>query len=461
MAMSLWSVKEFAMKLFSPRSPLIFALLVLGAPTLRAQDSSTTRPSETPAAQGPSNNGVYTGREVYVPDAPPPSEPEPAARSFSDGFLRNTRQHIGFSVSAFESYTPNAFGPSTEHKAITLASILPEVHANFQKKGLDFRIGYGAVFNRYGKDLSQLNRISQTGTATFGYSVSRRKTRLQVTDFLSSFYNDPASFPGSTTNSSYRLDSAPQIYIDRRRETRNQATIGLSQALTRKSGIGVTLTHDTFRYSGSDLQPPQLLAMSVFADYQINKWMHFNLQYSHYLNHLGQELRNSNVENLQIAGFVFKLGKGWQLSSSGGIESTKAQASRSIVGGGQVEIGKSSSTTSFGANYHRGYSSVFPVSSVWYGDTANLHLVQWLSSRVSIHANSSYFSGSLLTDASVISTVSGSGGLDIALQKNLIVSANYFVVSQKLVNVSVGDSSLHRNTVSVGLQYYLPGVSRR
>src|SRR5262249_12708647 len=67
------------------------------APNTPVQGQAPTAPPTegTPTDRAPSNSGVY-GREVYIPKTSEQQEPEPAATSFSDGFLRNTRQHIGF-----------------------------------------------------------------------------------------------------------------------------------------------------------------------------------------------------------------------------------------------------------------------------------------------------------------------------------------------------------------------------
>src|SRR5215831_6716980 len=93
------------MKRFIVSFSLLIALSVSGL--VQAQDSTTPN-QESQAPKPATNTGVY-GRDIYVPDTPPPSEPESAARSFADDFLRNTKQHIGFSVGAFETYIPDTF----------------------------------------------------------------------------------------------------------------------------------------------------------------------------------------------------------------------------------------------------------------------------------------------------------------------------------------------------------------
>jgi hypothetical protein len=423
----------------------------------------TTTPTQgtTSATPASSGGGVYSGREVFVPkDVEKKKDSDSGFTSFADGFLRNSKKHIGFSLSAFESYIPNDLSTSTgQTGGVAMTSFVPQIYTNFQKKQLAFRLNYGAVITRYNKDLSQFNRLSQTGSATFSYTVSHRNTRIQVTDYLNSFVNNPTSFLGSIPSTLYRLDGAPQIYVDGRRQTMNIGTISLNQAVTKKFGVSISESNEAFRYSGSDYT--YLFTVGAGMDYQINKWMRFNLNYSHNLNYVGNDLRNNNFEHLQIAGFSFKLGKGWQLSSSGGVDSTKNGTDRFTTANGQASLIKTSRHTSAAVSYGRGYSTVFPSAGIWYGQTANLNVVQRLSSRMSVHMNSFYFRGSALGTYSLTSTVSGTAGLDFALQRNLIASTNYFLVSQKLGTPILTGTTLHQNTVSIGLQYYLPSVSGR
>src|SRR5262245_28252843 len=90
------------------QAPLLLLIWLLAVSTaVSAQNSPTSPPQENAPKESTNSTGVYTGREIYVPKVPEEKEPEPSARSFADGFLRNTRRHLGFSVTASESYSPN------------------------------------------------------------------------------------------------------------------------------------------------------------------------------------------------------------------------------------------------------------------------------------------------------------------------------------------------------------------
>src|SRR5437879_5713329 len=85
------------------------ALLLLTPRSMHAQTSITPSSRENSSLPtGRPDTGVYSGREIFVPKAEEKKTPESTATTFSDGFLRNTRHHIGFSFGAFESYTSNA-----------------------------------------------------------------------------------------------------------------------------------------------------------------------------------------------------------------------------------------------------------------------------------------------------------------------------------------------------------------
>src|SRR5947208_9838343 len=102
-------------------SCVLTVVLLLVSATTHAQTSSSTSQSspEKPPPKETKATGVYTGREIFVQDAPVKKEPEPAARSVADSFLRNTRQHLGFSVGVSETYTPNIFVSPTDKTAVS------------------------------------------------------------------------------------------------------------------------------------------------------------------------------------------------------------------------------------------------------------------------------------------------------------------------------------------------------
>src|SRR5262249_3676517 len=407
------------------------------------------------------STGDYTGKEIFVPNGAEEKEPEPPARSFADGFLRNTRQHMGFSLSVFELYTPDVRLSSGETKDVSFTSILPQLYLNFEKKKLDFRLTYGAAYRRFNNGGSDLNnRVSHNGAAEFSYSLfARQKTNLQLSSALTSAYYDAASsFLDWSSYAPYQYDGAAQIYLDNRRQTRYRAALNLDYRFAKKASLNSTLGYDVALYSGSDIPTAGVLYASVAGSFQLKRWLCFNTRYSQSVN---QGFSGDNIQSLQFGGFSFKLGRRWVITSLGGIDTTKAGGARWTTGSGDVSVSKTSRRTSIAFSYHRGYSKVFPDSRVRLGDTATIDAVQSLSRRVSVYVNASYARGSTLLTSSLADTLYGGGGIDIALRNNLVVSMNYVLTSQKLMNVSLPDSSLHRHTATVGLNYFLPSFRER
>jgi hypothetical protein len=258
------------------------------------------------------------------------------------------------------------------------------------------------------------------------------------------------------------LDVAPHFYLDRQRETWNSASIALSRNLTKKSTVTASLSSEIVRYRATDFSNQNRFFADLGMGYQINKWLNFNARYTHYLNNVDARFRGNNIENLQIAGFSVQIARGWILSSSGGIATTKAGGTRWVTGTGQAGITKTSEKTTIGLNYQRGYFTIFGTSQVWYGDTANLYLIHSLSRRINIHASAAYLGGSSLGVGSFLTnSVYGATGLDVALRNNLVVATNYSLVSQKLPNGTLSSVGLHRSIANIGLRYYLPSLAPR
>jgi hypothetical protein len=423
-------------------------------PTADAQSST---PRETQGNQSP-NTGIYTGREVFVPETEEKKEPEPMARTFADGFLRNTR-HLGFSVRASNIYSPNLLKSSNGRQATSFVTLEPQLYLNLQKRKLNARLTYGATYRGYNKELADLNAFTQSGTASFGYTLfAGRKTTLNFSDSLSSVYYDATSLLETFLPTQYLnlTNINPQIYVDRRRETRNSATINLYYSLTRKASLNATVGHDLLRY-GSAVPARGIVTTSIGASYQLTRWLHFDTHYTDYLN-VARRQAGNDVQNLQFGGLSFDLGRGWVISTGGGIDSTKSSVKRWTGGSSDASISKSSGGTTIALGYHYGFSIFSVGSQVWRGHAASAHVVQKLFRQVRIHANASYFRGSTLLGSSMADTIYGGTGAEVALQKNFVVSTSFSLTSQRLVNVPAAGPSLYRYNAMVGVTYYLPSI---
>jgi len=252
------------------------------------------------------------------------------------------------------------------------------------------------------------------------------------------------------------MDSSPEFYTPAQRQNRSSAAAELTHNLARESVLNASLAYDTATYSG-DIGTTRILKATFGATHQFTKSVYLKFKYSHYLSIFDKE-DGANTEDFDVLGFSVKPAPGWEISSSGGIELTKTGTSRRTTGGVRASVSRKAASSTIELSFHHGFSSVFSTSGVWSGDTAEIHFVQSLSRRAKVHADGSYIHGSALLASSLANTIYGSIGLDFALQDSLVLSSNYFYVSQQLDNSSFVGAHLHRNAVSVGLQYYLPSL---
>src|SRR5262245_16657635 len=120
---------------------LLSLLVVLSSSSVFAQGTPPP-PANPPKTESPT--GVYSGREVYVPEVKEQKAEESSATRFSDGFLRNTRHHVGFSLFVSDSYTPGVLVAADNKRGVSMRSVVPQLYLNSQTKHAAFRVTYGA-----------------------------------------------------------------------------------------------------------------------------------------------------------------------------------------------------------------------------------------------------------------------------------------------------------------------------
>ena len=142
-------------KCVAPGWMSVVALLLFVPWTAHAQSPTPPPAQNPPPASGQSNAGVY-GRDIFVPKEVEKKEPESGATSFADGFLRNTRQHIGASVGVSETYSPNVSTSGNRPRYISRPFSLRSSLIS-EKKAIDFRLNYGVAYERLKEGTAELN----------------------------------------------------------------------------------------------------------------------------------------------------------------------------------------------------------------------------------------------------------------------------------------------------------------
>src|SRR5262249_20084500 len=154
--------------------------------------------------------------------------------------------------------------------------------------------------------------------------------------------------------------------------------------------VSASANYDFARYSTPEIPRRNLISLGLGGSYQVSKWIYLTSQYYHYLNDVDPRFRNTNIDSLQIGGVSIKAGHGWVIGLSGGADSTKAAGRRLVTGSGQASIAKASRRTNVEFGYRRGYTTVFPLPEVGYGDIASLQFVQFLTRRIAFRGSSSF-----------------------------------------------------------------------
>jgi hypothetical protein len=436
----------------------IFASLLLASTILHAQNSPTSA-GQGNLPQAPSTNtGVYSGREIYVPESQKDGTPEASATSFADGFLRDARKHVGFSVALSETYTPNAFQTLDGPEALTSTSVVPQLYLDVNTKHLGFRLNYSASYNRYSRDLGEPS-ILQNGSAGMSYSVSRRKLSFAFIDYLSSSYYDAGTALTGTFTNPYLVGTvSPQLFVDSTRTNRNSASATLNHQTTKKLSLSATLSDDYTQYGRSATDSMSQLSGSVSMGLRLKKWLKVNSRYTRFLNNVNSNYRGNNIQDVQIGEFVFEPIRNLSISFSGGIESADTPGQRSVSGSGRLSVVKRSGRTTIGLGYHHGLYTAFPSPELWHGDSANIYAVQKLTRRISIHANGALNRGTSGTGASIANSAYGGASVDVVLQRNLVLTGTYSFISQSFTNVLLPNATNHRTSTAVSLHYFLPSV---
>jgi hypothetical protein len=441
---------------------LALALLLLAPYRLSAQVKETPQDSSTTPKKA-DDPGIYSGTDVFIPKDAPKNEPETPARSFSDGFLRDGRQHVGGSIALSQSYTPNLGLPDTGKTSLDMTSIAPQAYVNFHKKKLEFRLNYGFTYQRWTEGGVVSSSPLQNGSASLSYNASHKKTTLQILNSVNSAYYNQGSMLGLylTTPLAYGANfNAAQTYPNNQRVSQAVTGATVTYSATKKTSFSTGINYTVVEYRGANSVRTNWLAGTVGASFRLNKWVFFNTNYTQNLYGTNYGQNTANTQHLQVGGLSFQPGRGWMLSASGGLDSTKANGARQLLASVQGGISKSSHRTTVGISYNRGFTQLFPTNTVWSADTATANIVYHLTSRVTVRSNASYMRGSTFISAGNAHSQYGAVGIDFLPQNNLVFSTNYFLVSQKINDPSFQQPELRRSTVSAAVTYYLPSIHR-
>jgi hypothetical protein len=133
------------------------------------------------------------------------------------------------------------------------------------------------------------------------------------------------------------------------------------------------------------------------------------------------------------------------------------------VAGFEGGLSRATKSNSFSISYHRGLSTTLGPGTILNGQNATVGFSQRLSKRFTLQMDAAYMRGVGFLPDSFMQSHSGNGGIQFALQRNLIASANVGYVSQRITNLPFvfAAPNLSRYTAFAGLQYFMPTLRGR
>jgi hypothetical protein len=433
---------------------LILWLLVTSlAGTLLAQSAEGT--------QAPSSE---TGNAVQSTDIV--SDGQPTVRpqlSSVPRFMQDMRNTLGFSVGTYWAHAPGQFDSSTGQTTPAQPSLWtnPRLFANFRRKHSQIFLDYSYAYTAYSGQ-RQLNADSHNASFAFLRTISPRVS-LQVSERLASSINDYGTFQGLTPVATNQVGLVQTLDVPRQRVTDNLLSSSLSYRMGRRNTVTLSASDELLHYS---LAPGYLQAVSVGVQVsiQIGKWISLENGYTAYLNSVDERLRNGQIHSLQIGGLKFGHSlHGWQATLAAPIDATNTAGSTRVTLALQAGVSKRWQSSDFSLSYRRGFWTATGPGVVQGividGHNAGLFFNQYVSSRITLGAGSNYSRGAALGTGSVI-YVAATGQVGAAIQRHLMLTANYGYVSQQLRDISLDTQSVHRYGVGVGIQYFLPSLFR-
>jgi len=428
--------------------------MLVGFCSIALAQSPTTEQGGTPPVQQESGAGTVQGAE----------QREPAGLSLIDGILDNTATHLGFAFASYEMYTTDAV-QGLPHNRVTATMLYPEIFTNFRSKRSQFHLDYSPGYRMY-QQQSGNNAVAHSSTMTWDLRLAR-STSFQLSNWFTSSPNDYGFTLGQSGQLSLlsQIQTQPiytqDVLVDRQRIVRDSLTATVSQRVGKKTKVSLFSSYDYLRYNRASFSNTHGFQVGVRLEYQFKKWLFLDSSYSTYLNAVNDALRSSTIHRLQVGGFRFQISPTTQLYTTGTAEYSHYLGAGHTVAGAEAGLTRSSKSNSFRLAYHHGLSTALGPATILEGDDVTLAFRQRLSSRFSLLMDAAYMQGVGFVPGATMRTGTGSGGIQMSVQRNLVASMNVGYASQHLSNFSFTAPNIRRYTAYVGLQYFMPAFRGR
>jgi hypothetical protein len=443
------------------RLALLFTAILFAAPVF-AQESQEEPPSEPATDQQPEQQSELREKPIEVPVNSQSQNNSRASRSLLNSIAWNTKNRIGFSLSASEGRISNTARNSMEQRPSMLSAFSGGIFTNAGRHKstlhFDYRFGY-RIYNQQ----RTMNGAEHNGSVSWNYRMTR-KIGFTISDSASSSLNDPfGSFMsqpvvsgGLAPSPSYEVQYAPQ------RVFQNQARGQINFDFSKSSSVRIFSSYDRRQYEKQEKDSIDAIQLGAGLDQRITGWMSISSNYSTYLNDTEGRLRNSQIHQFELGRFRFKLSRAMEIFGSGGISVTKNLNEYRTQGMFQAGISRFSRNNTIGVNYLRTMITALGYSRILPSDSVTISLGQRLTDRMNLQLSGSYLRSS---DFEVSGRLNGSNAraqFEYALLSNLFVSINYVYQNQKnTIAVLSNMPYYNRTTAFLSLQYAWPAMRLR
>ena len=394
-------------------------------------------------------------------------------QTFSDDVFQNPKNHWGFSLSAYQAYSNDVANSNQPRLGSGITAFMPRTFINLGRRKSQFHVDLGAGYRIYNKN-QDLNSFDYYGDAQYSLKLSKR-TSLQLSDQFISSHDDSWSFISLYSPIHYNPLSSNEVLFNKQRVDRNSMIAEFNHQASRRIRFGVLGGFRSYRYHESPLINSDAFDVGGNFYFQAAKWLYFSSTVSTYVHTAGPNFPDAEIYRVEVGGLELRLSDFWRIWAGGGFDISDYSNRDPADQNGQAfkkhrsksenvnaGIGHTSPSTAFALTYQRGFTSAIGISQMLRSDVVTASLGHRITRRLNAQLEAYYYRSSEPEYSGFLETLSGGGGLEIALRRDLMLTMNVYYQNQRTHDFSVSGFGLglNRFTAYLGLQYVWPSLRR-
>jgi hypothetical protein len=466
---------------------LLLAACIIGtgvqyASAQTAQEPSRTEPNPSDSRQLDAEQGKYRTVDILQqeqngtqpqeaesdPSDPMNAIPIPIAEKdegrslggqpFLDDVFQSSKNRWGFSLSAYQAYTSDISSENQPKQSSGITAFMPRTFFNFGRRKSLFHMDIGGGYRKYNQ--RQLSSAwDYYGNAYYTYRASKG-TVFQLSNQFTSSFNDAWSFLSLYSPLDYDPLSSNVVLFNRQRINRNAFQAKLDYQITPKARFEVFGGHRWYDYQRNTLRNSSALEYGGSFNYRLTKWLHVSSSMTSYYNMAGTNFPDAQIYHIQIGGLDFRLSDSWRIWAGGGFDFSDYEDQNRTAEHISAGIGYTATKTSFSVTYQRGFTSAIGLSRLLMSDVASANVGRRITNWLNANLQAYYYRSNEAGTSGWLETLSGGGGLEFALRRDLVMTMNAFYQNQRSRRFSVDGLGLSRLTGYFGLQYVWPAKNR-